>query len=420
LERLGKREVWHPFIRAGIWDNFLVKYSESNLMHKRMLWASHGLQGAGEGALRELYRGQCNCAYWHGLFGGLYLKHLRQAVYHHLILAERLHEASRPAGWCNLARCDYDRDGRDEIVVANADLFACLAPESGGCLLELDYKPRAVNLTDTLTRRKEAYHRGLLERHKPEEASAGGGGQPLSIHERMGSKEEGLDKLLVYDTYDRRSFLDHLLAEDATPDSLRGPEYAQGGVEEGDFIGAPYTVAQQAAGPEGAGGATVRLERVGSLRRGAQTHPVRVAKTFNFGAGSELVVDYEVGPVGPAVDPAEGPLPARFAVELNLSPVGDSDDAVYYVVEGEKHPGGQSVEAASVGRVALIDERLDYRIEVGVEPRATAWLWPLETVSQSDEGFERNRQGTVLLLSWTVDLQARQSFRVRLLAAPAR
>jgi hypothetical protein len=41
-----------------------------------------------EQARLDLYRGQVNCPYWHGAFGGLYLPHLRQAVYRHLIRAE--------------------------------------------------------------------------------------------------------------------------------------------------------------------------------------------------------------------------------------------------------------------------------------------------------------------------------------------
>lgn len=41
-----------------------------------------------------LYKGQCNCAYWHGIFGGLYLPHLRYAVYKNLIEAENLIKSS--------------------------------------------------------------------------------------------------------------------------------------------------------------------------------------------------------------------------------------------------------------------------------------------------------------------------------------
>jgi len=37
-----------------------------------------------------LYRGQCNCPYWHGVFGGMYLPHLRSALYRELIKADKL------------------------------------------------------------------------------------------------------------------------------------------------------------------------------------------------------------------------------------------------------------------------------------------------------------------------------------------
>ncbi len=409
VERLGKREAWHPFIRAGIWDNFLVKYAESNLMHKRMLWVSNRVREAGPDALRELYRGQCNCAYWHGLFGGLYLKHLRQAVYRHLIRAEKVAEAGRPAGWLECERSDYDRDGSEEVVVANADLFACLAPHAGGALLELDYKGAAVNLTDTLTRRREAYHRGL-EQPAAEEATPREG-RPLSIHERTAAKEKGLEKLLIYDRHERRSFLDHFLSEGADLDALRR---ADPRAEESDFCAAPYRLAEcECAG----GRAVVRLERCGSLHRDGQCHLVKVTKTFRFSPGPDFAVDYEVSAHGQQPDP----VPYRFAVELNLSPVGENDPAVHYLVEGGRYAGGETVEAASAGQVSLIDERLDYALDLGVQPRPDRlWLWPLETVSQSDDGFERNRQGTVLMLVWRASLERPLRFTIRVRAGRAR
>ncbi len=82
------------FLRGGQWDNFLTKYEESNHLHKRMLYVSRKVKqlpsGHREesGAVRALYRSQCNCAYWHGLFGGLYLNNLRHTLYSELIAAE--------------------------------------------------------------------------------------------------------------------------------------------------------------------------------------------------------------------------------------------------------------------------------------------------------------------------------------------
>ena len=49
-------------------------------------------------ARTELYRGQCNCGYWHGAFGGAYLPHLRNAVYEHLIAADNLLDAAQGRG----------------------------------------------------------------------------------------------------------------------------------------------------------------------------------------------------------------------------------------------------------------------------------------------------------------------------------
>ena len=87
-----------PFFRAGgYWRNFKARYPESDEMYARMLGISWRLAAAAardgadpdylEIARRELYRGQCNCPYWHGAFGGLYLPHLRNAIYRSLITA---------------------------------------------------------------------------------------------------------------------------------------------------------------------------------------------------------------------------------------------------------------------------------------------------------------------------------------------
>ncbi len=97
------------FVRGGFWRNFKVRYPETNEMYCRMMAVSRRLQsmidaGADEelltAARSELYRGQCNCPYWHGAFGGVYLPHLRNAIYSHLIAADNLLDlaAGRSAG----------------------------------------------------------------------------------------------------------------------------------------------------------------------------------------------------------------------------------------------------------------------------------------------------------------------------------
>src|SRR4029077_5375867 len=82
-------------LRGGHWRNFQARYPEANRLHKRVLDASHRLwerpaedDERWREARMRLWRAQCNCPYWHGVFGGLSLPHLRAALYRELIAVE--------------------------------------------------------------------------------------------------------------------------------------------------------------------------------------------------------------------------------------------------------------------------------------------------------------------------------------------
>src|SRR5664279_6210305 len=123
----NRYEVTKPFVRGGIWRNFFMRYPESNWMHKRMLALSaryHALPDNQKTAvmLKALYECQANDAYWHGLFGGLYLPHLRRAIYNAMLTLEFLLDAvtQRPAK----VLIDIDMDGCDEAFLQNGALQA--------------------------------------------------------------------------------------------------------------------------------------------------------------------------------------------------------------------------------------------------------------------------------------------------------
>ena len=155
-----------------------VKYPEADEMYCRMMMVSRRLQetldaaAAGEPvnaelveqARTELYRGQCNCGYWHGAFGGIYLPHLRNAVYQHLIAADNLLDRAigRPETWIEAAADDFNFDARQEVRLTNDKLMALVAPSRGGQMIELDVRRIQHNLLATLARRPEAYHRKVL------------------------------------------------------------------------------------------------------------------------------------------------------------------------------------------------------------------------------------------------------------------
>ncbi|MES2125508.1 MAG: alpha-amylase/4-alpha-glucanotransferase domain-containing protein [Gemmatimonadota bacterium] len=144
-------------LRGSHWRNFLVKYPESNRMHKLMLSLSARSRAAGDppAVRRAIGKGQCNDAYWHGVFGGLYLDFLRGAIWEQLATAEALLRSGEPLA---LEVTDFDADGADELWLHSSRLSALIAPSRGGSVeFFLDLEARD-NILNVMTRHEEAYH----------------------------------------------------------------------------------------------------------------------------------------------------------------------------------------------------------------------------------------------------------------------
>ncbi|OGC42764.1 hypothetical protein A2Y85_05005 [candidate division WOR-3 bacterium RBG_13_43_14] len=182
-------------IHGGYFKNFLRKYPEANHMHKRMLFASRNIPNQINAKL-ALWRGQCSCAYWHGIFGGLYLPHLREAIYRNLIEAEN---AQIPL---TCAEQDFDLDGQNEIVCSNNDFFAVIRT-SMASFIELDDREQKINILNYLGRREESYHHKIPKKSNDNAVK--------SIHEVLRSKQDDLSELLIYDNYPRGFGIDHEL-----------------------------------------------------------------------------------------------------------------------------------------------------------------------------------------------------------------
>lgn len=389
LKAEGRYERLRRFLRGGMWDNFLVKYRESNLMHKRMLFTSARLHAAraSREAFDHLHQAQCNCAYWHGLFGGLYLGHLRQAVHHHLCSALTIcdHEQRGSGPWAYCHQEDLDRDGHTELLLANSSLDALVHPAYGGSVSQLYLRGPRFNLADCLTRRREAYHLHLAQQPPAQSQDEG----VASIHDRVAFKEKGLDEHLIYDWYHRGMFQDHLLPPEATLAAFRRAAYP----EWGDLVDQPYRVLE--LGAEG-DRAWCRLERQGHLWAPEGPVRLRVVKTYTLGPGGRLRVDYRL-------EPGEGELPGgvRLGVELNFTLLSAQDPSRRVeTAAGEVLPLDRAVEAGPVEGLVLVSETEGLRVEVGLSRPAAVWLWPVETVSQSEEGLERTYQGSSLTLLW--------------------
>lgn len=411
LQQSPHWEQIKPFVRAGFWRNFLVKYPEANEMYCRSLEISRRLADLAESPLgrqqpdklhaarMELYRGQCNCPYWHGAFGGLYLPHLRNAIYEHLIAADSLVEqiSGRNGRWVEIAAGDFNLDGRKEVRLAGDRFIGYLAPARGGHLYELDVRGTKTNLLATLNRRPEAYHQTVLD-------AAGQSDEVDDIdfnkHAGVRFKQANLDQQIAYDRWPRKSLVDHFLQPGTTFDDFR-----TGNGEIGDFLLGVYEARMRKSDS--------RVEAVLTREGRLGDHWITVRKTISLDTSSpsQLEIHYELSdlPVGEEI---------QFGCEFNFSSMAaGQSDRYYYDATGQQLGTLDAIQQLPpTERIGLVDEWQGLDIGLDLSQAAEVWTFPIQTVSQSEGGFELVHQSSAVTPVWkfTVDTSQRWEVHLRL------
>jgi alpha-amylase len=392
------------FIKGGFWRNFFAKYPESNDLHKRVLHLRKKIgnvkrtERGDQVLLNHLYRAECNDAYWHGVFGGLYLPHLRHALYQNLINAEDFYDGKQHRGkaWIETEISDFNGDGEEEVFLKNSEtvlFFSC----RGASLLEMDCRAKGFNILETLTRREEGYHRKILESRERMKEEAP---QTKTIHEIFDLKESDLDQYLQFDRYRRTSFLDHFIPNPVDFEGFRKCLYQ----EEGNFLQGSYDVEAK----KDKRGGEVLFSRSGNLFASGQNHRVKVEKRFLLPPGqSDLTAMYRVTSLG------EERKRTNFGIEFNINLLaGDAPDR-YYDIPGhrlEDRKLASMGECADVSEIHLVDEWIGMEVVLKMDKTCNLWRFPIETVSLSESGFERIFQGSCLLFCWPLELKPNESF----------
>jgi len=386
-----EKEAAKRFVRGGFWRSFLTKYEESNNVHKKMLRVSekvHKVAGdvgapsakpnlRGQKLLDALWAGQCNCAYWHGVFGGLYLPHLRQALYRELLSAELQADRVLQGDRIQITHEDFDKDGRPEILIEAQDQNLYLSPHNGGSLFEWDLRKEGINLQNVLTRRQEGYHKQLLDFVAHQDAADSS--KVKTIHDMVRVKEPGLEKRLFVDWYRRTSLLDHFIHPNTKLDDFYRCQYG----EQGDFIKTGYQAdVMEDKYPQ------VRLTRMGAVWTGDQKNMISVEKTISLTEPRGWQVVYRIQNVhGEACQ-------MWFGCEMNLA----------FSSQDKQDPQEHLQQTQWVRR----DHGYGLVLKAQFDLPMDLWEFPLETVSLSEEGFERTYQGTVLLAHSKISLQPGQ------------
>ena len=387
------------WLRGAFWRNFQVKYREINDLHKQMLRTSDAVDAmapgpARESALHHLYQGQSNDCYWHGLFGGIYIGHMRLATYEHLIAAEDLADAE--AGRLHVAeRRDLDLDGHDDVRLAGEGQVVTLDLTDGAGIGSWDIRPVRHALTAVMRRRPEAYHQTLREH---DAKAAGHPDAPrdelVSIHELVLTKEPGLAARLHYDPYERRSGLVRFLEPGTDPAA-----WASGGaVELGDALEGIYRLS------------SLELDRATMVRDAAvaagHDRPAIVQVTKDLVLGGDRAAPTLAMTVT-VENRSDQLVTAILGIEWSLMLLGGGGNPAAWIETGGVRGAhdGRGVVAA-VTQLAQGNDSVGIAIATTVSEPADLWWAPIETISNSEGGFERVYQGAGLLLSWPLSLPA--------------
>ncbi len=272
-ENPNKRDEY-LFLKGGFWRHYLVKYPESNNMHKKMLYVREKLiqieklvgkleseENRSEAqtkiaeAWEEIYKSQCNDCYWHGLFGGVYLQFLRFSVYSHLINAEKIIDNlnaefhSNKNKFISIIPIDFNKDSRMDVIIESDSVNLYVNPSDGGTIFELDYKPKSYNLLNTLSRWPEAYH----------------------------DNEDNDEVEIMVDRYKRNMFRLRFFHKDASLKLLEADQYK----EYGSFIDGEFNVIRSEK--DGAS-AVVELELIGAVKNpnSNDNYPCKIIKKISI------------------------------------------------------------------------------------------------------------------------------------------
>ncbi len=351
------------FIKGGIWKNFFIKYEESNYLHKRMLYMSQKQKKMSKKAKEWLYKLQTNDVFWHGVFGGLYLPNLRDNAYRYLLELEK--GFAKKETFYEID--DFDMDGYDELKVSNESLSLVFSSKNGAQMVEFGSLTSHFNWQNTLTRRKEAYHKKILDETKSETKEQNGE-QISTIHDLNSTLDENLKENLVFDWHLKYSFIDHFCETPFDLEDFKKVKFK----ELGDFANQPFILDKKS--------------RVFSRNGGIYTdkkHDTALEKSYRFGKNS---------------------------FELSLKCKSDFKKECYYGVEFNlhfAHPDkilfndnliNDGLNLKELKSLRIVDDFTNQTIKIDSNKKLDMSAYILKTISQSESGFDMVSQQICFIL----------------------
>ena len=399
LKKSNENEIITRFMRGGFWRNYFSKYSESNRMNKRMIYASNifdrfkfkrnkdKIKEDKEIALDYLLQGQCNCPYWHGTFGGLYLNNLRHATYSNLIKSTSISEKNiYGENYFIKKNIDFDMDGRDEVIISS-EKETLIFHSLSGSLIEWDLKKEnPINLIDTLKRREEAYHISAMRNTNNDNQNEG----HVSIHEIAKKVDEKIAKYLVFDKNEKVFGVDHFLNKMPSAEEFQLLQYE----ENADFFESFYKIIEDKIDKDFA---KVIFKRKGKI----DGKEINLIKKYivNSKGGFLLEATFE--------NKSGEEIEFVYALENNITLLAGGEKDRYYTGENKRISENLSETGEWAGKIfAMTDEAyIKIKILIEAEEETTFLYMPNYTISDAVDKLEMNYQNSTVVCLKKINLK---------------
>ncbi|WP_295155892.1 alpha-amylase/4-alpha-glucanotransferase domain-containing protein [uncultured Brachyspira sp.] len=403
LKKSQDNEIISRFMRGGFWRNFFSKYSESNRMNKRMIFVSNMIgeitesnYKEKENALEYLLKGQCNCPYWHGTFGGLYLNNLRHATYSNLIKAASISlEKIYGRKYFLSHNLDFDMDGRDEIMIS-CENSGLIFHTLSGSIIEWDLKKEnPINLIDCIKRREEAYHIAALRNSNNKNDD----NEHVSIHEIGKKIDDNIAKYLVFDKNEKVFGVDHFLNKMPSAEEFQLLKYE----ENADFYKLHYDNVENLINKDYA---TVSYEKISKVNG----KDIRLMKRYIVNNDGSFHIESIIE------NKSNEDTEFVYALENNITLLAGNEPDRYYIGGDKKISNNLSYCGEYSGTVFGMADEGYIKVKILMEAsEETEFLYmPNFTISDAVDKLEMNYQNSTIVCCRKTYLKANEKIKYKI------
>lgn len=371
------------FLTQARFENFFQKYPESNHLRSKMYYVSQKISTASvflnnnfNKIKKHLFEAQTNDSYWHGGFGGLYHPHLRFYAYRNLILAEKQLDQSE-----KIKIFDFNKDDKKEIIVETKNINLYINPENGGSISEIDLKNQGYNILNVLTRREESYHQ--LKKQKQKEAVLKK--EPKTIH-KIEKSLKGFEDLIIYDKYQKLSFIDHFLVSEQ---NILDNFYNSDLKEKFNCIGKNYQYKVKKLEDQFDILMQRKIKNVLDFKKKISISKNKRKLDFSFKFENK----------------SKKNLKFLFGTEWNLF-LPNGQNIKIFINRARRSP--LTIFQKNTSYIALFDKFFKIKISFNFEEDISLCHFPIFTVSQRENKFEKIYQGSSFLFLFPIEIQPKE------------